>query len=204
MPARAASFRRKSMTCPRKFGHAIPVSAGQTLIFDYIRRGARACIAVACGIDKPPAFESRSTCAIGASRGVGRHAIQNGNALPVGTDVRLVNEDLSAPSNLRHKPGDTAELRVFPNPYRHRITDAAGEKFFAETRRVRWKPVIWAAGSRAGRRVNSRNGNNRSAPASDPSNIMDAPYTYGSIQVPGGVEPIVTLSQAAAFSCRAP
>ena len=35
-----------------------------------------------------------------------------------------------------------------------------------------------------------------SAPGSDPSNIVDAGYPVGSIQVPGGVEPIILHGDA--------
>ena len=77
-----------------------------------------------------------------------------------------------------------------PGLYWHRLTETAGERFFAET----WKVAPEA--DRIGYRF--RGGtplefNRRTPPfgaGSDPSNIVDSGYPYGSIQVPGGTEPI--------------
>lgn len=170
---------------------AIPVKAGQTLSFDYIRNGARAYIAIAGGIDTPQHLGSRSTYAIGAMGGVDGRAIQAGDELPIGSDSKSVKEGLSAPGDLRRGPGNPAELRVLPGLYWHRITDAAGEKFFDET----W--IVAPEADRMGYRF--KGGTplefvDREQPfsaGSDPSNITDAPYAYGSIQVPSGTEPIV-------------
>ena len=93
--------------------------------------------------------------------------------------------------NLRRLPGDPAELRVLTGLYWHRITDQSGKSFFADT----WKVAPEA--DRIGYRF--RGGQpldfvERDAPfgaGSDPSNIVDGCYPYGSIQVPGGTEPIV-------------
>jgi allophanate hydrolase subunit 2 len=95
------------------------------------------------------------------------------------------------PANLRRGPGNTAELRVLPGLYWHRITDASGRRFFDDT----WKVALEA--DRIGYRF--KGGQKlefvpRKPPfgaGSDPSNIVDACYPYGSIQVPGGTEPIV-------------
>jgi len=80
---------------------------------------------------------------------------------------------------------------MMPGLYWHRITEAAGKRFFEDT----WKVAPEA--DRIGYRF--RNGRPlefvpREQPfgaGSDPSNIVDACYPYGSIQVPGGTEPIV-------------
>jgi len=84
-----------------------------------------------------------------------------------------------------------AELRVVPGLYWHRITEASGEHFFDDE----WKVALEA--DRIGYRF--KGGRTlefipRTPPfgaGSDPSNIVDACYPYGSIQVPGGSEPIV-------------
>jgi biotin-dependent carboxylase-like uncharacterized protein len=170
---------------------AIPVKAGQVLTFDYLRSGARAYIAVAGGIDTPPALGSRSTYPIGALGGVDGRAIQPGDVLPVGKATSGAKVGAQIPQTLRRLPGKTAELRILPGLYWHRITEAAGTRFFEET----WK--VASEADRMGYRF--KGGTplefvDREPPfgaGSDPSNITDACYPYGSVQVPSGSEPII-------------
>lgn len=170
---------------------AIRVKAGQVLSFDYLKSGARAYIAISGGIDTPPALGSRSTYAIGALGGVDGRAVQAGDVLPIGAARRSVDEGRSLHADLRRSPGSPAELRVVPGLYWHRITEAAGRTFFDET---------WKVASEADRMGYRFQGGSplefvdREPPfgaGSDPSNITDACYPYGSIQVPSGTEPIV-------------
>lgn len=167
------------------------VKKGQVLSFDYLRSGARAYIAVAGGIDTPPALGSRSTYAIGALGGIEGRAIQPGDTLPVGTDHTAKEEGTSVPVELRRAPGNPAELRVLPGLYSHRVTEAATEQFFNDT----WKVALEA--DRMGYRFQGGSPVEfveRTPPfgaGSDPSNITDACYPYGSIQIPSGTEPIV-------------
>lgn len=169
----------------------IKVKAGQTLSFDYLRSGARAYIAISGGIDTPPALGSRSTYPIGALGGVDGRAVQPGDVLPVGSDKGNAVEGRNIPENMRRMPGKPAELRVLPGLYWHRLTEAAGERFFADT---------WHVASEADRMGYRFQGGapiefvDREPPfgaGSDPSNITDACYPYGSIQVPSGTEPII-------------
>ena len=170
---------------------AINVKAGQVLSFDYIRNGARAYIAVAGGIDTPPALGSRSTYPIGALGGVEGRAIQPDDILPLGNNSASVGDGRSIPENLRRKPSNPAELRVITGLYWHRITESSGETFFDET----WKVALEA--DRMGYRFKGGSALEfveREPPfgaGSDPSNITDACYPYGSIQVPSGTEPII-------------
>lgn len=170
---------------------AIPVKAGQTLSFDYLRKGARAYIAVAGGIDTPPSLGSRSTYAVGLLGGIEGRAIRDGDELPIGSDSKSVKEGLSVPENLRTNPGNRAELRVVTGLYWHRITDAAGEKFFAETWKVAPEADRMGYRFKGGTPLEFVEREQPFSAGSDPSNITDAPYAYGSIQVPGGLEPIV-------------
>ncbi|EKD61714.1 MAG: hypothetical protein ACD_54C00131G0001, partial [uncultured bacterium] len=97
----------------------------------------------------------------------------------------------SIPANLRRGPGNPAELRMLPGLYWHRITAEAGKQFFADT----WKVAPEA--DRIGYRFKGGHPLDfvpRTPPfgaGSDPSNIVDACYPYGSVQVPSGTEPIV-------------
>ena len=168
------------------------VEAGQKLAFDFLKKGARAYIAVAGGIDVPLVLGSRSTYALGALGGFKGRKLEAGDELPVGTATTPVKEGRSIVEALRGLPvGMPTELRVMPGLYWHRITEAAGIGFFSDT----WKVAPEA--DRIGYRF--KGGKPlafvpREPPfgaGSDPSNLTDACYPYGSIQVPGGTEPIV-------------
>ena len=111
--------------------------------------------------------------------------------LPLGNNRVSVGDGRSIPENLRRKPGSPAELRVITGLYWHRITESSGETFFDET----WKVALET--DRMGYRFQGGSALEfveREPPfgaGSDPSNITDACYPYGSIQVPSGTEPIV-------------
>ena len=167
------------------------VKAGQVLSFDFLKKGARAYIAISGGIEVPVVLGSRSTYALGALGGHEGRKLQAGDQLPVGTISKSVKEGTSVPATLRRGPGNAAELRMLPGLYWHRITDGAGRQFFEDT----WKVALEA--DRIGYRFKGGKALEfvpRTPPfgaGSDPSNIVDACYPYGSIQVPGGTEPIV-------------
>jgi biotin-dependent carboxylase-like uncharacterized protein len=168
---------------------AFTVKKGQVLSFGFLKAGARAYIAVSGGIDVPVVLGSRSTYTLGALGGFHGRKIQAGDVLPLGQGKGT--EGKTLPETLRRKPGTPAELRMLPGLYWHRITDAAGDRFFADT----WKVAPEA--DRIGYRFKSGHPLefvDREQPfgaGSDPSNIVDACYPYGSVQVPGGTEPIV-------------
>jgi biotin-dependent carboxylase-like uncharacterized protein len=170
---------------------AFPVKAGQVLSFGYLKSGARAYIAVSGGIDVPLVLGSRSTYLLGALGGYAGRALQAGDSIKIGVAKRSVREGLSVAPNLRRDLTNPTELRVLTGLYWHRITDAAGGRFFADT----WKVAPEA--DRIGYRFRGGHPldfNAREQPfgaGSDPSNIVDSCYPYGSIQVPGGTEPIV-------------
>ncbi|HET6619961.1 MAG TPA: biotin-dependent carboxyltransferase family protein [Dongiaceae bacterium] len=167
------------------------VKAGQVLSFDFLKKGARAYIAVSGGIDVPMVLGSRSTYALGALGGHEGRKLQAGDQLPLGTKSKPVKEGASVPTALRRGPSNTAELRVLTGLYWHRITEEAGTHFFEDT----WKVALEA--DRIGYRFKGGRPLEfvpRTPPfgaGSDPSNIVDACYPYGSIQIPGGTEPIV-------------
>ena len=166
------------------------VKKGQTLSFAFLKHGARAYIAVSGGLDVPVVLGSRSTYALGALGGYKGRKLEAGDELPVGAADRAT-EGRAVPPNLRRAPGSPTVLRMMPGLYWRRITDAAGKHFFEDT----WKAAPEA--DRIGYRF--RGGRPlefvpREPPfgaGSDPSNIVDACYPYGSVQVPSGTEPIV-------------
>ena len=167
---------------------AFPVKAGDRLSFGFLKSGARAYIAVSGGIDVPVVLGSRSTYTLGALGGLDGRSLKAGDSLALGHGA---GGGGSVPVALRRGPGNPAELRMLPGLYWHRITDAAGQRFFEDT----WKVAPEA--DRIGYRFKGGHPLDfvtRIPPfgaGSDPSNIVDACYPYGSVQVPSGTEPIV-------------
>ncbi len=169
---------------------AIRIKSGQVLSFDFLESGARICLAIAGGIDVPEALGSRSTYPIGALGGLEGRAIAEGDSLPIGK-AGMVKEGSAVPAALRRTPGNPAELRVLPGLYWHRITEEAGRNFFDDE----WKvaPEADRMGYRfcGGRALEFVDREPPFGAGSDPSNVVDCCYPYGSIQVPGGTEPII-------------
>lgn len=167
------------------------VQAGDKLSFEFMKLGARMCIAVAGGIDVPLVLGSRSTYGLGAFGGFKGRKLQVGDRLPVGTAAAGARAGRSVANELLPALGKEVSLRVLPGIYFHRLAHASAETFFADT----W--TVGAEADRIGYRY--KNGTalqflDRTPPfgaGDDPSNIVDAGYPYGSIQVPGGKEPII-------------
>ena len=173
---------------PRATWEAFAVKAGDRLSFGYLKSGARVYIAVAGGIDVPLKLGSRSTYTLGALGGLEGRALKAGDHLPVGKGGKGGG---SIPANLRRGPGNPAELRMLPGLYWHRITAAAGKQFFADTWKVAPEADRIGYRFRGGQKLDFVPRTPPFGAGPDPSNIVDACYPYGSIQVPGGTEPIV-------------
>lgn len=166
------------------------VKKGQTLSFDFLKKGARAYIAISGGIDVPVVLGSRSTYALGALGGFKGRKLEAGDKLPVGKG-RAVKEGRSVPEKLRRGPGQPAELRMIPGLYWHRITEAAGKQFLADTWKVANEADRIGYRFKGGKPLEFVAREQPFGAGSDPSNIVDACYPYGSIQIPSGTEPIV-------------
>jgi allophanate hydrolase subunit 2 len=80
---------------------------------------------------------------------------------------------------------------VLPGLYWHRITDQAGRNFFEDEWKVAPEADRMGYRFRGGRPLDFVEREQPFGAGSDPSNIVDGCYSYGSIQVPGGTEPIV-------------
>ncbi len=169
---------------------ALEVRAGQTLSFGFLKRGARIYFAIAGGIDVPLVLGSRSTYVIGQFGGFQGRAILAGDILPVGPRGSAA-AGRSVPETLRRLPGNPAEIRALPGLYWHRLTEAAGEHFFADTWQVATEADRMGYRFRGGRPMEFVPRKPPFGAGADPSNITDSAYPYGSIQIPGGLEPIV-------------
>lgn len=166
------------------------VKAGQKLSFDFLKAGARAYIAISGGIDTHPALGSRSTYPIGALGGFEGRNIQAGDIIPLG-DAEMIEPGLSAPANLRRMPGNPAELRVLPGLYWDRLTPSAQKGFFEDDWAVALEADRMGYRFKGGKPLEFVDREQPFGAGADPSNIVDGCYSYGSIQVPGGLEPIV-------------
>jgi allophanate hydrolase subunit 2 len=94
-------------------------------------------------------------------------------------------------AKLRRLTGRDVELRTLPGLYWHRITEESGRNFFEDTWKVAPEADRIGYRFRGGRPLEFVPRKQPFGAGSDPSNIVDACYPYGSIQVPGGSEPIV-------------
>ena len=176
---------------PLRIWESFQVRAGQVLSFDFLKRGARAYLCVAGGIDVPVVLGSRSTYALGALGGHEGRALRAGDILPVGAPERVVPAGRSVPEPLRRGTAPTGMLRVLPGLYEHRVTREALERFFAETWKVAPEADRIGYRFRGGSPLSFVEREQPFGAGSDPSNIVDSCYPYGSVQVPGGTEPIV-------------
>lgn len=164
------------------------VDAGQVLTFDFLRGGARAYIAVAGGIDVPVVLGSRSTYALGALGGFEGRKLEAGDVLKVGA-ARSAAPGRSVPAELR--PTLPTSLRVLPGLYDFRVMPEAMQRFYEDTWRVAPEADRIGYRFRGGRPLEFVPRQQPFGAGSDPSNIVDGCYPYGSVQVPGGTEPIV-------------
>ncbi len=177
---------------PRVTWTSFKVKRGQKLSFDFLKKGARAYIALAGGIDVPVVLGSRSTYALGALGGFKGRKLEAGDELPVGAATTAVEEGRTVGEQLRGLPiAMPTELRVMPGLYWHRLTEAAGKGFFADTWKVAPEADRIGYRFKGGKPLEFVPREPPFGAGSDPSNITDACYPYGSIQVPGGSEPIV-------------
>jgi biotin-dependent carboxylase-like uncharacterized protein len=165
------------------------VRAGQVLSFDYLQSGARAYIAISGGIDVPVVLGSRSTYVLGALGGFKGRILQEGDELPIGPAKQQPSAGRAVEPALRLDVAAT--LRVLPGLYWHRLTDQAAENFFADTWKLAPEADRIGGRFRGGRSPQLVERQQPFGAGSNPSNITDACYPYGSVQIPGCLEPIV-------------
>ena len=126
---------------------------------------------------------------LGALGGFEGRVLKAGDVLPIGEGSGTAG--VSLPSHLRGLSAMPAELRMLPGIYWHRITEAAGKRFFEDTWKVAPEADRIGYRFRGGTPLEFMPREQPFGAGSDPSNIVDACYPYGSVQVPSGTEPIV-------------
>lgn len=169
----------------------LTIQAGDILSFGFMTSGARAYIAVAGGIDVPIVLGSRSTYLLGAVGGYEGRKLLAGDVLNIGDLPVIMPTKTVLPDVLQQDLPKTAEIRVTPGLYDHLLTEEGQKDFYDMT----WK--VSSESDRIGYRCKGEKllqFIDRKAPfgaGANPSNIVDAPYPVGSIQIPGGKEPII-------------
>lgn len=176
---------------PAQQNARIELQAGDELSFGVIRGGAKFFIAVAGGIDVPVALGSRSTYPIGRIGGVEGRALAAGDALPVGEPREQTLPRLDrVPDDLLPSYEKQVEVRVMPGLYDHKLTEEGLRNLLG----AEW--TLTPVADRMGLRFDGPGAPWKDEPqpfgaGQDPSNITDAGYPVGSIQIPGGTQPIV-------------
>lgn len=163
---------------------------GDELSFGMIAGGSRYYIAVAGGIDVPEVLGSRSTYALGGIGGLNGRKLAAGDVLPVGLPAGAPPARESVEETYRPGFAREQEVRVVMGLYDHRLTAAGRENLLS--REWSLTPVADRMGLRySGPGVEWEERVQPFGAGSDPSNIVDAGYAVGSIQIPGGTQPIV-------------
>ncbi len=168
----------------------IELAEGDSVKFGVLKGGARFYLAVRGGIDVPEVLGSRSTYAIGRLGGLGGRKLEAGDVVPVGAATGLLPSIEKIPESSRPALGGSQELRMVWGLYDHLLTDEGRRRLVEEE----WKltPVADRMGLRyQGPGVEWIEREQPFGAGQDPSNIVDAGYAVGSIQVPGGTQPIV-------------
>jgi biotin-dependent carboxylase-like uncharacterized protein len=170
----------------------LSLRAGDELSFGVIKGGTRYYIAVQGGIDVPEVLGSRSTYGLGGIGGFKGRKLEAGDVVPVGAPLnngKLPSAE-TIPEEFRPVYAKEQEVRIVLGLYDHRLTDEGLENLLNEE----WKvtPVADRMGLRySGPGVKWKEREQPFGAGSDPSNIVDAGYAVGSIQIPGGTQPII-------------
>jgi len=175
----------------RPRNESFAVRADDRLSFDFMKVGARIYLAIAGGIDVPLILGSRSTYALGALGGFAGRKLNAGDTLASGNARSGARPGRALAKGLVPTYPKSLELRVLPGLYFHRLTEESAKTFFEDTWTVAPEADRIGYRYRKGRALSFRERKQPFGAGSDPSNIVDAGYPYGSIQVPGGVEPII-------------
>jgi biotin-dependent carboxylase-like uncharacterized protein len=169
---------------------ALSIKAGQILSFGFLKSGARGYIAVSGGVDVPVVLGSRSTYPLGGLGGHEGRPLKAGDQLSLGPVRPGGRAGRTVAPELRLR-ADASVRRVMTGLYWRRVAPESGKNFFEDSWKVAPEADRIGYRFRGGRPLDFVPRRQPFGAGSDPSNIVDSCYPYGSIQVPGGTEPIV-------------
>lgn len=169
---------------------SVDLAEGDAVTCGYATAGTRAYLAFSGGVDVPEVLGSRSTYSLGKIGGHEGRALASGDTVPIGTRHRDAVVRELAPE-LRPDFPRAITARVVLGLYDHLLTAEAIEMLTT----TEWKltPVADRTGLRfsGDEKFEFAERTQPFGAGSNPSNIVDAGYAMGSIQIPGGSQPIV-------------
>jgi antagonist of KipI len=164
-------------------GTRFTAPAGSTLTLGVARRGVRAYLAVAGGIDVAPVLGSRSTYLRAAIGGFEGRALRAGDRLPIGPPPSGAPTPPSRPLPAMPAAGGTVVLRVIPGPQDGRFAPEGLETLLAAT----WKVTT----------LNDRMGYRLEGPVvrlREGADIVTDAVVPGAVQVSGDGQPMVLMA----------
>lgn len=159
-------------------GRSLTLRRGQVLAVGAVE-GFSALLAVAGGFELPTVLGSRSTCLKSGFGGVEGRALVAGDELALNVPAAPPGPDLACPP----LPNDRGPVRVVTGPQGDHFTDEALASFFAQS----WR--LARDSDRMGARLEGVPLTHRGG-----ADIVSDGIVTGSIQVPGGGQPIVLLA----------
>ena len=174
---------------PMPCNMALAVPAGSRLSFEFVSAGARL-----------PGRGRRHRRAGGAGQPfdlyTGRHRRARGRRLKAGDKLAIgqpsrARAGRELPLDLAAHCPKTQTLRVLPGLYDHRLEPESAATFYQDAWTVTSEADRIGYRYKQGRALRFREREQPFGAGADPSNIVDACYPIGSIQVPAGVEPII-------------
>ncbi len=175
---------------PRPAWTRLQLEAGDELSFGVIQGGTRFFIALRGGIDVPLALGSRSTYAIGGIGGIEGRALRAGDVVETLEPTHPLPDGDTIAESDRPVFSREQEVRIMFGLYDHLLSSEGRRRLVEED----WTltPTADRMGLRySGPGVEWREREQPFGAGQDPSNIVDAGYAVGSIQIPGGTQPIV-------------
>lgn len=170
---------------------SIELQPGDVVACGYASAGTRAYIAFQGGIDVPVVMGSRSTYSLGSIGGFQGRRLAAKDEVPIGHTPNGPAPRRVLEEELRPSIGRSGVSRVVLGPYDHLLKPESVDMLTSQE----W--VLTPVADRTGFRFSGDKKfefKPRQQPVgagSDPSNIVDAGYPMGSIQIPGGGQPIV-------------
>jgi urea carboxylase len=179
---------------PIPMWESVAVRAGCVLEMAFAKTGSRGYIGIAGGIDCPEFLGSRSTFHKAGVGGMGGHAIQAGQIVPVADGGGKPGRKVKEAARPRFSTDRLWQIEVVRGPNDDWIDEAGHERFLA----TEWK--LSAKSDRSGFRLEGpdwtfteRAHNKRPEHGSDPANIIDQGYPVGAINL-AGQTPIILVS----------